>query len=153
MVFTSPPYYNTEQYKGTPIRSKDEWINMFYIPLITKTWKYLKPTDLWGVLPKYLKFPTEKPEDYVKAPRSSHVGIQGQKDKALRAKIPYNLSLAVCRACEKELSIPPNPKGIGYPWDDYMITQTLRHIPIDIPEEETDDWKLEREMRRKQDEY
>lgn len=42
MVFTSPPYYNTEQYKGTPIRSKDEWINMFYIPLITKTWKYLK---------------------------------------------------------------------------------------------------------------
>jgi hypothetical protein len=30
-----------------------------------------------------------------------------------RALIPYGLSLAVCLACEKELSIPPNPEGLG----------------------------------------
>lgn len=42
MVFTSPPYYNIEQYKGTPVRTKEEWKHKFYIPLITKTWTHLQ---------------------------------------------------------------------------------------------------------------
>lgn len=42
MVFTSPPYYNIEQYKGSPIRTKEEWKHSFYNPLITETWKHLK---------------------------------------------------------------------------------------------------------------
>jgi len=42
MVFTSPPYYNTETYTGTPTLTKEEWKNNFYKPIFEKTWKYLK---------------------------------------------------------------------------------------------------------------
>ena len=61
----------------------------------------LKATDLWGVLPD-MEF--SNPLKWEKAPRGSRSGIQGIKDSALRAKIPYGLSLAVCIACEKEIS-------------------------------------------------
>jgi hypothetical protein len=47
MVFTSPPYYNIEQYKGTPIRTKEEWKHQFYIPLIEKTWTYLQKNGVY----------------------------------------------------------------------------------------------------------
>jgi hypothetical protein len=47
MVFTSPPYYNIEKYGDQPetldkYDTKDYWNNIFYNPLITKTFKYLK---------------------------------------------------------------------------------------------------------------
>jgi len=42
MVLTSPPYYNIEQYSFQEKRSKQEWNEHFYIPLVTETFKYLK---------------------------------------------------------------------------------------------------------------
>ena len=42
MVFTSPPYYNIEIYKGTIRQSKEEWDENFYKPLFEKTYKYLE---------------------------------------------------------------------------------------------------------------
>lgn len=42
MVFTSPPYYNIEIYRGTNRMTEEEWNNEFYRPLFTKTWKHLK---------------------------------------------------------------------------------------------------------------
>ena len=42
MVLTSPPYYNIELYNGTEKKTKEQWNNNFYKPLITKTFKYLK---------------------------------------------------------------------------------------------------------------
>ena len=42
MVFTSPPYYNIEIYKGTERMKKDQWDNEFYKPLFEKTYKYLQ---------------------------------------------------------------------------------------------------------------
>ena len=61
----------------------------------------LKPTDLWGVMPKRIKW--KKPKPWQKAPRGSNTGLQGITDRDLRAKIPYGLSLAICKACEKEI--------------------------------------------------
>lgn len=42
MVFTSPPYYNKEIYRGTNKMTEEEWDEKFYRPIFTKTWKYLK---------------------------------------------------------------------------------------------------------------
>lgn len=42
MVFTSPPYYNVEIYRGTNRMTETEWNETFYIPIFTKTWKHLK---------------------------------------------------------------------------------------------------------------
>jgi len=69
-----------------------------------KSWKYIKPTDLWGVFPDHIKWGRGKPKDYIRASRGSRLGIQEQNDRAMRSKIPYALSLAVCSACEAELS-------------------------------------------------
>lgn len=65
----------------------------------------MKPTDLWGVIPKSFKAKRCKNGDscHEAAPRSSKTGTQGYKTKELRAKIPYGLSLAICVACEKDL--------------------------------------------------
>jgi hypothetical protein len=41
MVLTSPPYYNLETYEGTERKSKEDWNELFYIPMITITWKHL----------------------------------------------------------------------------------------------------------------
>jgi DNA modification methylase len=49
MVFTSPPYYNIEIYKGTKKRSIDEWNNDFYIPLFSNTFKYLKHKGIYAL--------------------------------------------------------------------------------------------------------
>jgi len=59
-----------------------------------------KPTDLWGILPN-VKW--DEPMEWAKAPRGAKEGIQGIKDRDIRAKIPYGLALAICLACEKEL--------------------------------------------------
>lgn len=42
MVFTSPPYYNIEIYKGTQKQSKEDWDNNFYRPIFEKTYRHLK---------------------------------------------------------------------------------------------------------------
>lgn len=56
-----------------------------------------KPTDLWGKLP-----PIDwlMPQKWEKAPRGSKTGVQGYRNPAEAAKIPYAFSLAVCLACE-----------------------------------------------------
>jgi hypothetical protein len=42
MVFTSPPYYNVEIYKGTERKSKDDWDKEFYEPIIKMTYGGMK---------------------------------------------------------------------------------------------------------------
>jgi tRNA1(Val) A37 N6-methylase TrmN6 len=43
MVFTSPPYFFLEKYSfNTQYKSKEEMMNIFYIPLFKKTFEYLK---------------------------------------------------------------------------------------------------------------
>ena len=42
MVFTSPPYYNIELYKGTTKQSKDDWDKNFYEPIFRMTYQHLK---------------------------------------------------------------------------------------------------------------
>lgn len=74
LVLTSPPYYDIEIY-GTQEnndvkKNKDEWNNEFYIPIIEKTFKYLKkgghyclniPKDLYNnVAIKLLGKPSKK---------------------------------------------------------------------------------------------
>jgi len=77
-----------------------------------------KPTDLWGVLPEGIGW--RKPKKWQKAPRGSNKGIAGLRGDrvkqctenmgnvvrapALRAKIPYGLSEAVCLACERSFN-------------------------------------------------
>jgi site-specific DNA-cytosine methylase len=66
----------------------------------------LKPTDIWGRHPKGFKemqVVDRSLLDYEKAPRGSKLGTQGLKNSAERAKIPYQLSLEVCKLCEKNL--------------------------------------------------
>jgi hypothetical protein len=46
-VLTSPPYYNIEIYKYNKKLKKEEWDNNFYIPIITKTFKYLQPNGVY----------------------------------------------------------------------------------------------------------
>lgn len=60
----------------------------------------LKPTDLWGLLPS-MKW--RKPENWVRISRATkhrQQGIQGIKDPAVSARIPYRFSEALCLACE-----------------------------------------------------
>lgn len=55
MVLTSPPYYNVEIYEGMKSRTDDEWINDFYIPLFTETYKHMKKGGYYILnIPKYL---------------------------------------------------------------------------------------------------
>lgn len=65
----------------------------------------MKPTDLWGGFPPSLKLHEACKNGspcHDAAPRGSRTGTQGM-DSALSAKIPYELALAVCLACEKDL--------------------------------------------------
>lgn len=67
--------------------------------------KRMKPTDLWGGFPPSLKL---KPICYngapchIAAPRGATTATQGMKSED-SAKIPRLLSLAVCKAAEKDL--------------------------------------------------
>lgn len=68
----------------------------------------MKPTDLWGGFPPSLELrqPCRNGDPcHVSAPRGSRsVGsIQGTKGSAERAKIPYDLALAICLAMERDL--------------------------------------------------
>jgi len=67
----------------------------------------MKPTDLWGILP-----PSFKPRcckggnpDHEAAPRgkTEALGLQKIASTPERAKVPYQLSLEVCLACERDL--------------------------------------------------
>jgi hypothetical protein len=51
-----------------------------------------KPTDLWYHLPSEIEWPPLVKDTWELAPRGSHTGTQGIKDKAVRALIPYALS-------------------------------------------------------------
>ena len=70
----------------------------------------MKPTDLWGGFPPSLVLaePCKNGDPcHVSAPRGSRTegsiqGIQGKDSDALRAKVPYELSLAVCMAAERD---------------------------------------------------
>jgi 16S rRNA G966 N2-methylase RsmD len=42
MVFTSPPYYNIELYRGTAEKTEAVWNREFYSPIFTKTMQHLK---------------------------------------------------------------------------------------------------------------
>ena len=65
----------------------------------------MKPTDIWTNSEAW------EPREMCKngspcheaAPRGSKTGTQGIKNSALRALIPYELSLEMCLACEKEI--------------------------------------------------
>jgi len=46
-VLTSPPYYNIEQYKYNEKLTEEDWNKNFYIPIITKTYKYLQPKGVY----------------------------------------------------------------------------------------------------------
>lgn len=59
--------------------------------------KWKKPTDLWGRYPGKLKLPCAPHEA---APRGSKKGVQGVSDPAERAKLPYGLSLELCKRFE-----------------------------------------------------
>lgn len=66
----------------------------------------LKPTDIWGRLPKRLKeqIVTDRSLlDYEKAPRGSKLGTQGIKSREERARIPYAFSFKICELIEKEM--------------------------------------------------
>jgi hypothetical protein len=54
-VLTSPPYYNVEIYRNNDILEKEEWNDKFYIPLFTKTYKYLKKNGYYCLnVPTYI---------------------------------------------------------------------------------------------------
>lgn len=59
----------------------------------------LKPTDLWGILP-HMDWPVPEIGWEVD-------GTRKIDNSAIAAKIPYNLSLAVCEAIEREVGIHP----------------------------------------------
>lgn len=66
--------------------------------------KRMKPTDLWGNIPPSFNFRSCNNGDpcHERAPRGSRTGTQGLATPALRAKIPYQLSLEMCLACETD---------------------------------------------------
>lgn len=76
-------------------------------PQATVTWcqyggRVQKMTDLWGRLPStFVPRRCKRGEIcHVSAPRGSRTGIQSDLSSAERAKIPYGLSLELCKAME-----------------------------------------------------
>lgn len=65
----------------------------------------MKPTDLWGKFPPTFeaRHCHNNAACHERAPRGAKTGTQGIKGSANRAKIPYQLSLEMCIACEKEI--------------------------------------------------
>ena len=64
-----------------------------------------KPTDLFGIFP--LSFTPKTchngATDHAPAPRGAKSGTQGRDGSVDRARVPYDLSLALCLACERDL--------------------------------------------------
>ena len=65
----------------------------------------MKPTDIWTNSKEWEPRPMCKNGDscHERAPRGAKTGTQGLKNSALRALIPYELSLEICLACESEI--------------------------------------------------
>lgn len=65
----------------------------------------MKPTDIWTNSKEWEPRSMCKNGDpcHERAPRGAKTGTQGLKNSALRALIPYELSLEICIACEEEL--------------------------------------------------
>jgi len=64
----------------------------------------LKPTNLWGILPA-INWPKRPTSGYEKIPRDAkdrQRGVQGIKDGALSAMVPYEFSKALCMAIEND---------------------------------------------------
>lgn len=73
----------------------------------------MKPTDLWSTRwpPVTLRPPCWNGDGcHTRAPRGSRTGTQGM-DPAQSAKIPYELSLAVCLACEQSIVLNDRPRS------------------------------------------
>jgi hypothetical protein len=61
---------------------------------------YLKPTDLWGILPT-IDWRIKDCATWERAPRGTNKGVQKHtRNPAERALIPYDFSMAVCLAAE-----------------------------------------------------
>ena len=68
--------------------------------------KYAKPTDLFGRFPLFFKAHSCRngAPDHEYSPRGSkNGGIQALTGARIRSVVPYGLSLALCRAAEKDL--------------------------------------------------
>ena len=48
MVFTSPPYENIEQYRHSPVRTREEW-DVFYNTIFAVTWNNLMPGGVFAI--------------------------------------------------------------------------------------------------------
>lgn len=85
----------------------------------------MKPTDLWGGFPPSLVL---KPACnngapcHDAAPRGSRTGTQGM-DSALSAKIPRELALAVCLACEQDLTA--GKQSVAKPQESLFVQDQL----------------------------
>ena len=68
----------------------------------------MKPTDLFGYLPKWQAKQACKAGDscHEAAPRGSRTGTQGIKGAKLRSMIPYELSESICDAVHKAYDTP-----------------------------------------------
>ena len=70
--------------------------------------KYAKPTDLFGRFPSFFKALSCRngAPDHEYSPRgSNNCGIQALTGARIRSVVPYGLSLALCRAAEKDLEV------------------------------------------------
>jgi len=89
MVFTSPPYYNIELYRGTGEKTEEEWNHEFYIPVFRETMRYLKPNGYYclniperiyklvclGLFGKYWQKIALKKSDRVDSPYKEYIYV------------------------------------------------------------------------------
>lgn len=104
-----PRYYVVENPRGVMRKVSPR-------PPTTTVWycqygvSYAKPTDLWTNLTGTFLGCKNRNPDHEPAPRGNRTGVQGvfkrksskSGSAALRSVIPYELSLAICLACETD---------------------------------------------------
>ena len=99
-----PRYWVLENPMG--MLRKQEFMKKYKLRAITQCQygrEEQKPTDLWGDLPPFFKVKSCKRRQtcHTPAPRGTNKGIQGLNNSADRAKLPFGLSLELCKAAEK----------------------------------------------------
>lgn len=62
---------------------------------------FKKPTDLWGVFPFFWSTSKRMPTINMKRINMEH----SENGRRIRAQVPYGLSLAICKALEREYSV------------------------------------------------